>query len=241
MTTDGKQDIVKVREQEKEDMLFKLTEGLGLDWRKWSLYELARVLRRLPQGKSKSGGFEYLTDEQAVVYAARCFELDVSPFSSEVWFNRITSTPNLTLEGKRTVARKHGYQFGPPVWTFSERPFPKGKEIKGYDKDVVCTCEMEVKGWSTKANYTVYLSEAYQPNSSAWQKGTTGMLKTRSQEKAYSASSGVGASELEDVNDLTGNQVETQAVTSAQAKPVEFVKPPVIDGEVVDEDAQSGG
>ncbi len=217
-------DLVATREAEKETKLAKMTEGLALDWRTWNLQAMATILRRMPQSANSAGVTQYLTDEQAIAYAIRCTELGVSPFSSETWFNTKTNTVNLTLEGKRTVARKQGYQFGPPVFKRLTRPFRTGTKVVGFDEDVGYECSMQAKGFEDRVTYTAWLSEWYMPRSTVWKDKPEHMLQVRSTEKALSMGSGVGASELPADNDLTGNQVE-QAAVKSESTPVDFVAP----------------
>src|SRR5882724_11436647 len=106
----GMRDIVK----EQDIPLLDVMETMDtLDWRNLKPHQTALLLMQKPMVAS-GGGQMFLSFKQAILFATRCYELQVSPFSSEVWFDPNRASVNLTLEGKRQVARAKGIDLGPP-------------------------------------------------------------------------------------------------------------------------------
>ena len=81
----------------------------SLDWKKWSLPVTAELLRRVPQADGS-----FLTSEQAAIWAIECYDLGVSPFRGDTWYNPKANRVNLTLQGKLKVARANGLNLGAP-------------------------------------------------------------------------------------------------------------------------------
>ena len=111
--TDGFSNLVK----ESDKPLLGIMENTTLDWKSLKPNQMAVLLMQKPFSVS-GGGQLYLSFKQALYFAVRCFELGVSPFSNSVWFDPAKFSVNLTLEGKREVARNKGIDLGPP--TFEE-------------------------------------------------------------------------------------------------------------------------
>lgn len=198
----GMKDLVKPQEQG----LLKVIETLdNLDWRSLKPHQTALLLMQKPFPAS-GGGIMYLSFKQAILFATRCFELGVSPFSSEVWFDPNRAVTNLTLEGKRQVARNRGIDLGPPQFTEVPRDWAEVARINengeaakkaGFNKDMGVKCRIRVGDIKNQefSEYTAYLSEWYVPKSPVWQQKPMHMLQTRATEKAISMALGTGASD----------------------------------------------
>jgi hypothetical protein len=156
---------------------------------------------------AQGGGQMYLNFKQAILFATRCYELGVSPFSSEVWFDPNRASVNLTLEGKRQVARAKGIDLGPPkfeelsrTWADIARQTPLVEDLKkaGFGKDLGIKCRIRVGDPTHKeeAEYIAWLSEWYVPRSPVWQAKPIHMLQTRATEKCISMALGTGASDF---------------------------------------------
>lgn len=191
-----------VKEQDRP--LLAIMENQTLDWRELKPNQTAVLLMQKPFNVS-GGGVTYLNFRQALYFAVRCFELGVSPFSDEVWFDPARFSVNLTLAGKRTVARNKGIDLGPPSFEELTREWKDVSRVTdvtqaaqkaGFTKDVGVKCKIRV-GDPKHQEYTEYicwLSEWYVPRSPVWQAKALHMLQTRAQEKAISAALGTGAS-----------------------------------------------
>lgn len=176
-----------------------------LDWKNLKPHQTAFLLMQRPFPVS-GGGSMSLTFKQAIIFATRCYELNLSPFSSEVWFDPNRSTVNLTLEGKKAMARNLGLDIGPPQfeeisrsWADVPKIGPAGEAAKkaGFTKDVGIKCRMRVGDPKNSefVEYHCWLSEWYVEKSPVWQQKYTHMLQTRATEKAISLVMGTGASE----------------------------------------------
>jgi hypothetical protein len=193
-----------VKEQDKP-LLEILSQAASLDWKKLTPPQLAVLIMQKPFA-AQGGGSMYLSFKQAILFATRCFELGVSPFSSEVWFDPNRASVNLTLEGKRQVARNKGIDLGPPKFEELERGWDKIARVTenvdalkklGYTKDVGVKCSIRVgdPAHNEHSEYIAWLSEWYVPRSPVWQAKPLHMLQTRSCEKAISMALGTGASD----------------------------------------------
>lgn len=178
---------------------------ISLDWRNLQPNQMAFLLTQKPFPVS-GGGTTFLTFRQALLFALRCYELGVSPLSSEVWFNAQTGITNLTLEGKKTVARNKGIDLGPPQFTEKTREWnelPKSNptvidlQKDGFAKDIAITCRIRVGNPEHKeySEYTAWLSEWYVARSPVWKAKPMHMLQTRAYEKAISLAMGTGSSD----------------------------------------------
>ena len=195
--------------KEADQPVYKAMSAMdSLDWKALKPNQMAVLLMQKPL-PSSGGGTMYLTFKQALYYAVRCFELGVSPFSSEVWFDATRFSVNLTLEGKRTVARNRGLEIGPPMfeevtreWTALPKAGDTAEAAKkmGFAKDLGIRCKMRVGPIENKefCEYLCWLSEWLQPKSPVWVSKPTHMLQTRATEKCISLALGTGASEAVD-------------------------------------------
>jgi len=190
-------------EQERKS-LEKLNAVASLDWKNIPPPVLAQVLTQMPFKGSGTDPDYFLKPWQALVFAMRCYELGLSPFSNEVWFNPKNNKVNVTFEGKLKLARKQGLNLGPPRFEVLKRPFPKGRMIAGFDQDQGQKCSMTTSNQGDPAEYTAWLSEWYVPASPVWKAKPDHMLQLRAAEKCLSFASGIGSSELPDERDIDG-------------------------------------
>jgi hypothetical protein len=173
----------------------------GLDWRQLKPPVLAELIHY-----SKG-----LTPIESLVFAIRAYELGVSPFSNECWFNTQTKSINLTLEGKKKVARNMGYNLGAPKFSRETRAWPNPIKIQGLTEDIGITCTISVEvtgGLRENTSYTAWLSEWYMPTNPNWKSRPEHMLQVRSFEKAISFSTGVGSSEQPGDADIASSKLE---------------------------------
>ena len=194
-----------IKDQEKP--LFEVMKTLdSFNWRELKPPQIALLLMQKPF-MAQGGGQMYLSFKQAILFATRCYELGVSPFSSEVWFDPNRASVNLTLEGKRQVARAKGIDLGPPKFEELEREFKdlarqtsNVDDLKkvGFTKDVGIKCKIRVGDPKNQehSEYIAWLSEWYVSRSPVWQAKPLHMLQTRSCEKAISMALGTGASDF---------------------------------------------
>lgn len=192
--------------KEAERPLLSVMETLdNLDWKSLKPHQMALLIMQKPMN-APGGGVLYLSFKQAILFATRCYELGVSPFSSEVWFNTNNASVNLTLEGKRQVARNKGIDLGPPQfeevsreWKDVPRMNTNAQEAQkaGFGKDIGVKCKIRVGDPKHQeySEYTAYISEWYVAKSPVWQQKPTHMLQTRAVEKAISMAMGTGASD----------------------------------------------
>lgn len=177
----------------------------SLNWRDLQPNQMAFLLTQKPFPVS-GGGTTYLTFKQALLFALRCYELGVSPLSSEVWFDPARGSTNLTLEGKKQVARNKGIDLGPPQFTELSREWselPKSSPIvedlkkAGFAKDLGIKCKVRVgkPEHAEFSEYTAWMSEWFVSRSPVWSAKPMHMLQTRAYEKAISLAMGTGASD----------------------------------------------
>ena len=207
--TDGLRAMVKDQDQATFSVVEKLET---LNWRDMRPPHMALLLMQKPFPVS-GGGSLYLNFRQAIFFATRCYELGVSPFSSEVWFDPAKFSVNLTLEGKKQVARNKGIDLGPPKFEALYREWkdvPKiteaGEDAKkaGFTKDVGYKCSVRVGDPANKeyVDYVAWLNEWYVGRSPVWKAKAEHMLQVRSHEKAISMAMGTGASEMPSEKEL---------------------------------------
>lgn len=200
-----------VKEQDRP--VLNVVESLeSLDWRNMKPHHMALLLMQKPFQVS-GGGTMFLNFRQAIFFATRCYELQVSPFSNEVWFDPARFSVNLTLEGKRQVARNKGIDLGPPKfeelsrdWKDVSKVTQAGDEARkaGFTKDVGCKCTLRVGDprHGETVDYTAWINEWYVSRSPMWQNKPQHMLQVRAQEKAISMAMGTGASAYPDERDV---------------------------------------
>ena len=201
-----KSDIESMVKEGDKPLLGIMSQMSSLNWRELTPPQLAVLIMQKPF-QASGGGQMYLSFKQAILFATRCFELGVSPFSGEVWFDPNRASVNLTLEGKRQVARNKGIDLGPPKFDEIDRPWdalPRVTEnveaLKkiGFTKDVGVKCKIRVGevGNQEYSEYVAWLSEWFVPRSPVWQAKPTHMLQTRAAEKCISMALGTGASDM---------------------------------------------
>ena len=192
--------------KEQDIPILNMVEALdSFDWRAMKPHQMALLLMQKPF--SSRGGTLYLNFRQALLFATRCYELGLSPFSSEVWYDPNKGSVNLSLEGKRQLARLRGIDLGPPQfeeinreWKDALRMTEAGEAAKkaGFTRDVGIKCRIRVGDPALKeqVEYIAYLSEWYVSSSPVWQQKALHMLQTRATEKAISMALGTGASSM---------------------------------------------
>lgn len=201
-----KPDLTPMVKEQDRPLLAVMETLNSLNWRELTPPQLALLIMQKPF-MAQGGGTMYLSFKQAILFATRCFELGVSPFSSEVWFDPNRATVNLTLEGKRQVARNRGIDLGPPQFEELSREWKdvarlndnaKAAQQAGFTKDIGVKCKIRVgdPGIKEYSEYIAWLSEWFVPKSPVWNQKPIHMLQTRATEKAISMALGTGASEM---------------------------------------------
>lgn len=221
----------ELAEQKSNDVLSAIST---YDWKAVKPPELAAILSKVPF-KAKVGEPDYyLKPWQAMVFAMRCYELGLSPFSNEVWFNPQNNKVNVSFEGKQKLARDRGYNFGPPqfIREMRDKNLPAGMPDLAGDpkKEVGVKCRMSVSGPAGKefAEYTAWLSEWYVPSSPVWKSKPEHMLQLRAAEKCLSFASGTGSSEMPgeaDIDGSAGPTTTTAAVPEVEVTEFAFKEP----------------
>ena len=203
------QDLVK----ENDLPILRMMDSVEtLEWHKLKPNQMAVLLMAKPFSVS-GGGQLYLSFKQALYFAVRCFELGVSPFSNSVWFDPAKFSVNLTLEGKREVARNRGIDLGPPKFEMLTREWkdvPKitdtGKDAQkaGFTKDIGYKCSVRVGDVKNNehSEYIAWINDWYVSRSPVWQNKPDHMLQIRASEKAISMALGTGASAMPDEKEL---------------------------------------
>jgi hypothetical protein len=200
-----KDDISAMVKDQDKPLLAIMSQMSSMNWRELTPPQLAVLIMQKPF-TAQGGGQMYLSFKQAILFATRCYELGVSPFSSEVWFDPNRASVNLTLEGKRQVARTKGIDLGPPKFEELSRGWDQIARVTenvdalkklGFTKDVGVKCSIRVGDpkHQEHSEYIAWLSEWFVPRSPVWQAKPLHMLQTRSCEKAISMALGTGASD----------------------------------------------
>lgn len=215
--------LATLADKQKED-LSKRMEALqqmqSFDWKSLPPHIMAQVLMKKPyRGKANEPDY-YLTPEQALVFAMRCFELGLSPLSSEVWFDRDRWSVNVTLEGKLRLARERG-NVGPPTFEEKSRPWKAGAfKVAGFDQEpgILCTITVNDKPCS----YMCWMSEWYMSNSPVWKAKPMHMLQIRAYDKALAFAAGAGISDMPSEREIAAEEVPEALPVSVSSKRVEF-------------------
>lgn len=197
----GKASVLKASiaaTQQKID-LDKLDSLPSFDWKVWSPKAMASLLVEIPFKGATGEPDYYLKPWQATIYAVRCMELGLSPFSNEVWFNPKNNKVNVSFEGKLKLARMHGMKLSPPV--FKREPEDKNKPLVSF------TCVITTP--DGPCEYTATLKDWRVATSPVWREKPEHMLQLRAAEKCLSFATGSGSSELMGEQDLqAGKEVE---------------------------------
>jgi hypothetical protein len=176
--------------------LEKLNQISELDWKKLPPPMLASMLVQIPFKGSGTEPDYFLAPVQAMIFAMRCFELGLSPFSNEVWFNPKNNKVNVSFEGKLKLARMAGLNLSPPV--LERIPAERNKPLEAYK----CTITTP----TGKCEYTASLKDWQVASSPVWKTKQEHMLQLRASEKCLSFVIGAGASELPDDKDLQAGE-----------------------------------
>lgn len=201
----AKSDISALVKEQDKPLLAIMSQMSSMNWRDLTPPQLAVLIMQKPF-VAQGGGSMYLSFKQAILFATRCYELGVSPFSSEVWFDPSRASVNLTLEGKRQVARAKGIDLGPPKfeelkreWDDLARTTDNVDALKklGFKFDVGVKASIRVGDPKNveHSEYIAWLSEWFVERSPVWKAKPLHMLQTRACEKAISMALGTGASD----------------------------------------------
>lgn len=184
----------------------------NFDWKAIPPHQMAVVLTKKPY-KGKTGEPDYyLSPEQALVFAMRCFELGLSPLSSEVWFDRDRWTTNVTLEGQIHLARERGTT-SPPAFKELKRPWRKGSPVLfGYAEEPGIEATVLAGPAQTPCSYIVWLSEWVVSTSPVWKSKPEHMMRVRAYEKALEFAGGVGVSGMPDERNIEGAELPAAPV-----------------------------
>ena len=198
--------LALVKEQDKP--VFQAMSKLSsLNWHDLKPNETALLLMQKPF--LSGGATMYLNFRQALLFAVRAYELGLSPFSDNVWFDTTRNAVNITMSGKRELCRIRGVEMRPPMFTETTREWnelPKvtaaGEAAKkaGFTKDVGVTCTIRVGDTKNaeKVAFTAWLNDWYVSRSPVWQERYMHMLSVRANEKALTLILGSGASQMPD-------------------------------------------
>ncbi len=195
------------QEKLQAKQLDQLSSMQSFDWKAVPPPMLAQMLVQMPF-KGGAGEPDYfLAPWQAMVFAMRCFELGLSPFSNEVWFNPKNNKTNVTFEGKLKLARKQGLNLSPPRLT--RNPIDMSKPLVSY------TCV--ITSPSGPCEYTATLKDWYQAKSPVWKDKPEHMLQLRAAEKCLSFASGIGSSELMGEQDLQIGEEAAKVIPTVES------------------------
>ncbi len=207
-----KDDMLEMVKDNDKGVYKAMARLKSLDWKHLRPNETALLLMQKPFPVS-GGGTIFLTFRQALLFAVRAYELELSPFSDNLWFDPNKSSVNITLSGKRELARIKGIDLGPPAFeelTREWKDVPKittaGEEAKkaGFAKDMGCKCTMRVGDIKNNEHvtYTAWINDWYVSRSPVWKEKPGHMLTIRANEKAVTLALGTGASAIPDEAEL---------------------------------------
>ena len=183
----------------------------SLDWKHIPPPQMALLLMAKPY--TSGGGTMFLNFRQALLFAVRCFELQLSPFSDNVWYDVTRGAVNLTMSGKRELARLRNIEMGPPLleevtreWDTVPKISTAGEEAKkaGFARDLGCKCTIRVGPPANKetVSYVAWVNDWFQSRSPVWKEKPSHMLAIRANEKALTLILGAGASQLPDEKEV---------------------------------------
>jgi hypothetical protein len=209
--SDTKNDVSSLVKPQDQALLTVIEKLDTLDWKALKPHETAILL--MQKVFPVKGGVMTLSFKQALLFAVRCYELGLSPFSTGVWFDPQRGTTNLTLEGKRELARLRGIDMGPPSFEEKEREWSKvartnetaeAAKKEGFPMDIGVTCKVRIGDPKLQefSSYTAWLSEWFQPSSPVWKSKPMHMLSIRANEKTITLALGVGASAFPDEREI---------------------------------------
>lgn len=196
-------EILQEKQAEKRNAELEFVRQFSdLDWKKLPPPLMAQLLTRIPRkGRTQEPDW-YMTYEQGLAFAIRCFELGLSPLSDDVFFMRDTWKAGITTSGKRRLARVDGLNLSPPQMTRRTRPWV-GRAQFGLAEDVGYECKMVVNNDSQNpATYMAWISEWGVSGSPVWQAKPEHMIQVRAYEKCLTFASGSGISQMPDEQEL---------------------------------------
>lgn len=199
--------------KETDKPVFQAMSKLSsLNWHDLKPNETALLLMQKPF--LSGGATMYLNFRQALLFAVRAYELGLSPFSDNVWFDTTRNAVNISTSGKRELARIRGIEMGPPQFTETSRAWDSLPKITaageaarkaGFTHDVGVTCTIRVGPVANKetVSFTAWISDWYMDRSPVWKERFSHMLNIRANEKALTLILGAGISQMpDDVKDL---------------------------------------
>ena len=215
----------------------EFVQGMGSGWEKLpdsmkkalEFYEMlaickeqVKLLVKIPH-KGNSGEPDwYMSPEQAMVHAMRCFKLGLDVFSGQVWFKPDTWTTTATLEGKQTLAAQRS-NIGTPNLSEIKRPWAKGYAVpaalKSYEQEPGLRCTIQVG--NGQVVYDCWLTE-WTTNKALWVSKPMHMLGVRAREKALGIALGVGSSDMPDEHEIVAEALPE--FSSMPTKRVEFIE-----------------
>src|SRR5580765_4224334 len=198
----------------QKKQLDALNSIASFDWKAVPPPMLAQMLVNIPFKGGQNEPDYFLAPWQAMIFAMRCFELGLSPFSNEVWFNPKNNKVNVTFEGKLKLARKMGLNLSPPKLV--RDPIDKTKPLISY----TCT----ITSPTGPCEYTAVLKDWIQPKSPVWKEKPEHMLQLRAAEKCLSFASGIGSSELMGEQDLVAGEEAAKVLPSVDATKFEYTE-----------------
>ncbi len=207
-----------IKADAQERLQSKQLESLGqianFDWKAVPPPMLAQMLVNIPFKGGQGEPDYFLAPWQAMIFAMRCYELGLSPFSNEVWFNPKNNKTNVTFEGKLKLARLQGLNLSPPH--LERIPTDTSKPLLAYK----CT----IKTPSGNCEYTATLKDWMQSKSAVWREKPDHMLQLRAAEKCLSFASGIGSSELMGEQDLQTGEEAAKVLPSVESTKFEYIE-----------------
>lgn len=181
-----------IADNSRAKQLEKFAGITSFDWKQIPPPFMAELLMQTPFRGGSGEPDYYLSAFQAYRFAIRCFEIGLSPLSTEVWYNPKNNMTNVTFEGKLKLARINNLHLSPPV--LERIPEDVAKPLVAYK----CT----IQSPAGPSVYTATLKEWKVGVSPVWRDRPDHMLQLRAAEKCLSFASGIGSSELMGEQDL---------------------------------------
>ena len=116
---DENSDMLALVKETDKPVFQAMSKLSSLNWHDLKPNETALLLMQKPF--LSGGATMYLNFRQALLFAVRAYELGLSPFSDNVWFDTTRNAVNITMSGKRELCRIRGVEMGPPVFTEATR------------------------------------------------------------------------------------------------------------------------
>jgi hypothetical protein len=206
----AKQSQVEIMRSKDREMFQDIT---SFDWKKIPPPVMVEIIKRTPMRGGANEPDYFLADYQAWRFAIRCYEIGLSPLSTEVWYNPRNNMTNVTYEGKQKLSRINQLNLSPPK--LERIPVELDKPLVAYK----CTIQSPT-GPST---YTATLKEWKVGTSPVWRDKAEHMLQLRASEKCLSFAMGLGSSELMGEQDLQIGPEVAAVMPASGVDSTEFV------------------